>query len=74
LRSKLKLKSMYISISNFAGILVTLVWFLLGWVQCYDLLYVHMRYVPFNRVASWVQWDYHRDAVIMWYMGNSPVV
>jgi hypothetical protein len=45
---------MYISISYFAGILVALVWFLPRWVRCYELLYIHMRYNPFNRVASWV--------------------
>jgi hypothetical protein len=54
LRTKLRLKYMYICISYFAGTLVTLVWFLPRWVQCYELLYVHMRYVPFNLVASWV--------------------
>jgi hypothetical protein len=37
---------MYISVSYFAGILVSLVWFLPGWVRCYELLCVHMRYLP----------------------------
>jgi hypothetical protein len=65
---------MYISISYFAGILVTLIWFLPRWVQCYELLYVHMRYLPFSGVASCVQRHYRRDIVITWYMENSCVV
>jgi hypothetical protein len=52
---------MYLNISSFAGILVSLVWFLPRWVRCYELLYVHMRYVPFNWVASSVQWDCRWD-------------
>jgi hypothetical protein len=64
----------YVSISYFAGILVALVWFLPGWVRCYELLYVHMRNLPFNRVASWVQWGYRRDAVVIWFIENSRVV
>jgi hypothetical protein len=60
---------MYISISYFESILVAQVWFLCRWVRCYELLYVHMCYLPFNRVASWVQWNCCRDAVIIWYMG-----
>jgi hypothetical protein len=47
----------------FAGILVALAWFRPTWVWRYELSYVHMRYLPFNRVASWVYWDYRRDAV-----------
>jgi hypothetical protein len=57
---------MCISISYSAGILVAVVWFLPGWVRCYELLYVHMRYLPFSGAASWVQWNCRRDAVIMW--------
>jgi hypothetical protein len=39
---------MYLSISYFAGILVALVRFLPRWESCYELLYVHMRYLQFN--------------------------
>jgi hypothetical protein len=52
----------------FAGVLVARVWFLPRWVRCYELLYVHMRYLPFNRAASWASRDYRRDAVIIWFM------
>jgi hypothetical protein len=41
---------MYISVSDFAGILVAQIWYLPRWVCCYELLFVHMRYLPFNRV------------------------
>jgi hypothetical protein len=61
---------MNISVSYFACILVVLVWFLPRWVWCYELLYVHMRYLHFIRIASWVRWDYSQDAVIKWYMEN----
>jgi hypothetical protein len=46
---------MYISITYFAGLLIVLLWFLPRWVCRYELLYsyVHVRYVPFNHVASW---------------------
>jgi hypothetical protein len=61
-------------ISYFTGVLVTLVWFLPRWVRCYELLYVHISYVLSNRVANWVWWDYRRDVVNIWDMGNPLVV
>jgi hypothetical protein len=64
---------MYISVSYFAGILVGLVWSIPWWVCCYEHLYVHIRHLPFNRVASWAQGNYCQDVLIR-YMKNYRVL